>query len=121
MGRTAGARPPADHPKVDATRERRGQWGSISAPAASPAAKRLRLNLASCEPNRAYPCRSLRTNADVDAKAASTSAPVCGCGCAQRPQLRTASAASDLPWAGLTLTPSCRRSHELRRGLCRLV
>ena len=70
MGRTAGARPPADHPKVDATRERRGQWDSISAPAASPAAKRLRLNLASCEPNRAYPCRGLRTDAaDFDAKA----------------------------------------------------
>jgi len=39
----------ADPPEVDATtRERRGPWGSISAPAANPAAKRLRLNLASC-------------------------------------------------------------------------
>jgi len=55
------AHPPIP-PEVDATRERRGQRGSISAPAASPAAKRLRFS----------------ADADFDAKAASTSAPVCG-------------------------------------------
>ena len=104
-GSAAAARASADPFRGDARRERRGPPGSISAPAAGPSAKRLRLNLASCERNRAYPYRGLRPDAAFDTKAPSIAAPERGCGCARRPGQGTAPAASHLPWGGLTLTP----------------